>query len=116
MECVGGVVGVVESAVGDGPEAFLVASDEGREGVEVAVEVRGEQVLVAVCVAGSPWHGLRLVQRGVAYAGLACRLWRDSGVGRVAAPDTLGERLWSVGGVDSSTPVRTVIGPRSIQT
>ena len=81
LECVGGVVGVVEGAIGDGPEAFLVASDEGGEGVEVAVDVGAEQVLVAACVAGSPWHGLRLVQRGVAYVGLACWLWREIGLG-----------------------------------
>lgn len=102
LQCVCGVVGVVEGAVGDGPEAFLVASDEGGEGVEVAVDVGGEQVVVAACVGGSPWHGLRVVQGRVGYVGLRCGLWRDSGVGMVAAPVTLGERLWSVGGVDSS--------------
>ena len=89
LECVGGIVGVVEGAVGDGPEAFLVASDEGGEGVEVAVDVGAEQVLVAACVAGSPWHGLRLVQRGVAYVGLACWLWREVGLGMGSVARTI---------------------------
>ena len=74
LQCVCGVVGVVEGAVGHGPESFLVASDEGGEGVEVAVDVGGEQVLVAACVADFPRHGLRVVQQCVGYVGLARRV------------------------------------------
>lgn len=81
LECVGGVVGIVERAVRDGQEAFLVAADESGEGVGVAIDVCGEQVLVAACIADFPRHALRVVQQRVGYVGLACRLWREVGLG-----------------------------------
>ncbi len=76
---VGGIVGVSGGAQGDIPQVRVVSGDECGECGGIAMGVRGEQLLVAACVAlwrvGPPGHGIERSGRGCAGIVVVRCLW-----------------------------------------